>query len=458
MSFKIKFLLLSRLILLLFTACSEEINNPVPPTVDPAEMYSGGTTTSFIFSSQAFSNPAANLSMSTLEEHLEGDLNFEQNFVKAPAPVNSGLGPFFNNVSCINCHIADGRGRPPLGSEALETMLIRISVEGTGTNGGPNPVPGFGGQLQDKSIFGYEPEGNVIISYTEISGNFPDGTPYSLRKPNYQLVGQVPSSVNVSPRVAPFIFGLGLLEAISETDIMVNADEFDSDGDGISGKPNYVYDDRDQSTKLGRFGWKANQPNLYQQSAAAYVNDIGVTNPLYQLENCHANAVCDSLSDDPEINDEILESVELYVQTLAVPGRRNFDNADVIAGKELFISIGCGSCHTPEFTTGSHTVSELSSQRIFPYTDLLLHDMGDELADNRTDFRADVKEWRTPPLWGIGLVSVVNGHTNFLHDGRARNFEEAILWHSGEAEHSKEKFKNLKARERNQLLNFLNSL
>jgi len=190
----------------------------------------------------------------------------------------------------------------------------------------------------------------------------------------------------------------------------------------------------------------------------SYPSDIGVTNPLYQLENCHNNAVCDTLDDDPEISQEILESVELYVQTLAVPGRRNFDNADIIAGKELFNLIGCGSCHAPEFTTGNHSLSELSNQRIFPYTDLLLHDMGDELADYRSDFRADGKEWRTPPLWGIGLVSVVNGHTYFLHDGRARNLEEAILWHSGEAEQSKVKFKNLKAIERDQLLNFLNSL
>jgi CxxC motif-containing protein (DUF1111 family) len=455
----LKFVFLISSVLLILLSCKEEINNPVtPPLLDQAEMYSGGATTSFIFSSQAFSNPASNLSMNTLEKHLEGDLNFEQNFVKAPAQYNSGLGPIFNNVSCINCHISDGRGRPPLGSEALETMLIRISIDGTDPHGGPNPVPGFGGQLQDKSVFGFEPEGSVIISYTESQGNYPDGTSYSLRKPVYQLIGQVPSSVNISPRVAPFVFGLGLLEAISENDILLNADEYDSDGDGISGKPNYVWDDKNQSIMLGRFGWKANQPNLYQQSAAAYVNDIGITNPLYQLENCHDNAVCDTLNDDPEITDEILKSVELYVQTLAVPGRRDFDDANIIAGKELFNSIGCAGCHTPEFTTGNHPVSELANQRIFPYTDLLLHDMGDELADNRTDFRADGKEWRTPPLWGIGLVSVVNGHTNFLHDGRARNLEEAILWHSGEAEQSKEKFMLLNSLDRNRLLAFLNSL
>ncbi len=459
MPHKIKYFLLAGLILLSLTSCNEEINNPDPPLdVDPAERYSGGGTTSFIFSSQAFSNPASNLSLNTLEKHLEGDVNFEQNFVKAPAQYNSGLGPLFNNVSCINCHISDGRGRPPLGNEALETMLIRISIDGTATHGGPNPVPGFGGQLQDKSVFGFEPEGGVIISYSDISGNYPDGTPYSLRKPAYQLVGPVPSGVNFSPRVAPFVFGLGLLEAISEVDILSNADESDIDGDGISGKANYVWNDQTNTESLGRFGWKANQPNLFQQSAAAYVNDIGITNSLYQLENCHDNAECDTLDDDPEITLAILESVELYVQTLAVPGRRDFDDADVITGKNLFKTIGCENCHTSEFTTGTHQLSELSNQRIFPFTDLLLHDMGDELADNRTDFRADGKEWRTPPLWGIGLVSVVNGHTNFLHDGRARNLEEAILWHGGEAEQSKNNFMNLKQTDREKILKFLNSL
>ncbi len=458
MILKLKKILLAGFSVILLLSCTEEVNNHPPPLIDPEEMYSGGETTTFIFSSQAFSNPAANLSGTTLDKHLEGDFNFEQNFVKAPAPYNSGLGPLFNNVSCVNCHISDGRGRPPLGSEDLETMLIRISIDGTGTNGGPNPVPGFGGQLQDKSVFGFEPEGNVIISYSEISGNYPDGTPYSLRKPSYVLTGQVPSGVNVSPRVAPAVFGLGLLEAISETDILMNTDESDADADGISGKANFIWDDQFQSPQLGRFGWKANQPNLYQQTAAAYVNDIGVTNPLYQLENCHNNAVCDSLNDDPEISNEILESVELYVQTLAVPGRREFDDEEVLAGKELFNSIGCESCHSSEFTTGSHTVSELSNQRIFPYTDLLLHDMGDDLADNRTDFRADGKEWRTSPLWGIGLINVVNGHTNLLHDGRARNIEEAILWHGGEAQTSKEYFMNLNAANRNRILKFLNSL
>lgn len=454
------YLFLLIVLVIISSGCEENTIEEIDetPQIDPEEFFSGGEATILVSSSQAFSTPAPNLSSSSLDNHLEGDFNFEQNFLKAPAPINSGLGPLFNNVSCINCHIADGRGRPPLGSEDLESMLIRISLNGTDAHGGPNPVPGYGGQLQIKSIYGYEPEGNIIISYEEITDTYPDGTKYSLRKPNYQLIGNVPSNINFSPRVAPAVFGLGLLEAIDEDDILVNIDEFDVDNNGISGRANYVWDVREKKTVLGRFGWKANTPNLLQQSAAAYVNDMGITNPLFKMENCFNNAKCDTLSDDPEITEEILKSVEFYCQTLGVPARRNFDDFDVLKGKEVFKTVGCNSCHVSEYKTGKHKITELSGQRIFPYTDLLLHDMGDDLADNRTDFLANGNEWRTQPLWGIGLVSVVNGHTNFLHDGRARSIEEAILWHDGEAEDVREEFKKLSMKEREQLIKFINSL
>ncbi len=448
------------LTVLVFTGCEEKSPDVNEPTynIDPDEQFSGGTTTEFIASSQAFSTPAPNLSAVSLEKHLEGDFNFEQNFVKAPAEVNGGLGPLFNNVSCINCHISDGRGRPPLDNRTLESMLLRISVEGQNPDGGPNPVPGFGGQLQTRSIFGYQPEGEVLISHTEIAGTYPDGAPYTLLKPEYTVTGALPAGVLLSPRVAPQVFGLGLLEAIPEQNILVYADENDIDGDGISGRPNYVREAQSGSIMLGRFGWKANTPTLLHQSAAAYVNDMGVTNPLFKMENCYNNAECDTLGDDPEISMEILESVEFYVQTLAVPARRDFYDPDVLAGKELFNKIGCAGCHVPQYTTGYHEIGELADQKIFPYTDLLLHDMGEELADNRPDHLADGYEWKTPPLWGLGLISVVNGHTNLLHDGRARSIEEAILWHGGEGEDSKNEFMNLSASEREELLIFLKSL
>ena len=423
------------------------------------DILSGGATTTNLVGSLAFSQPAPNLSQENLNKHLLGDVLFEAAFVKAPATINPGLGPLFNNSSCVNCHIADGRGRPPLGGEQLETMLFRISIPGNDINNGPKPVPGFGRQLQVKSVLGYEPEGNVTISYETIYGTYPDGTSYSLIRPDYNISGRIGSGFLYSPRVAPFVFGTGLLEAIKESDIITLADENDDNQDGVSGRPNFVWNVREETFEIGRFGWKANTPTLLQQLAAAYVNDIGITSPYFPIENCADGTQCDTTGDDPEIDQLTLDMVEIYLQTLAVPSRRNYNDADVKRGKILFKQAGCNSCHTTTFTTGTHkSVPELSNQKIHPYTDLLLHDMGDELADGRPDFMADGNEWRTPPLWGIGLVTVVNGHTNFLHDGRARNLEEAILWHFGEGEKSREKFMNLSKNDRSALIKFLNSL
>ena len=423
------------------------------------DILSGGATTTNLVGSLAFSQPAPNLSQENLNKHLLGDVLFEAAFVKAPATINPGLGPLFNNSSCVNCHIADGRGRPPLGGEQLETMLFRISIPGNDINNGPKPVPGFGRQLQVKSVLGYEPEGNVTISYETIYGTYPDGTSYSLIRPDYNISGRIGSGFLYSPRVAPFVFGTGLLEAIKESDIITLADENDDNQDGVSGRPNFVWNVREETFEIGRFGWKANTPTLLQQLAAAYVNDMGITSPYFPIENCADGTQCDTTGDDPEIDQLTLDMVEIYLQTLAVPSRRNYNDADVKRGKILFKQAGCNSCHTTTFTTGTHkSVPELSNQKIHPYTDLLLHDMGDELADGRPDFMADGNEWRTPPLWGIGLVTVVNGHTNFLHDGRARNLEEAILWHFGEGEKSREKFMNLSKNDRSALIKFLNSL
>jgi len=423
------------------------------------DILSGGATTTNLVGSLAFSQPAPNLSQENLNKHLLGDVLFEAAFVKAPATINPGLGPLFNNSSCVNCHIADGRGRPPLGGEQLETMLFRISIPGNDINNGPKPVPGFGRQLQVKSVLGYEPEGNVTISYETIYGTYPDGTSYSLVRPDYNISGRIGNGFLYSPRVAPFVFGTGLLEAIKESDIITLADENDDNQDGVPGRPNFVWNVREETFEIGRFGWKANTPTLLQQLAAAYVNDMGITSPYFPIENCADGTQCDTPGDDPEIDQLTLDMVEIYLQTLAVPSRRNYNDADVKRGKILFKQAGCNSCHTTTFTTGTHkSVPELSNQKIHPYTDLLLHDMGDELADGRPDFMADGNEWRTPPLWGIGLVTVVNGHTNFLHDGRARNLEEAILWHFGEGEKSREKFMNLSKNDRSALIKFLNSL
>ena len=427
--------------------------------------FSGGETTVFDASSHAFSIPAPNLSDAALAKHLEGDVEFEAVFVTAPAVVNPGLGPIYNNVSCINCHSRDGRGRPPDAGEGLVSLLFRLSLPKTEDSidgKPPTPVPGFGTQLNNRAIVEANPEGKVEIAYTEQTLMTADGTRVHLRYPNYSITETyqpLPENVEVSPRVAPAVFGLGLLEAIPEETILAYADEADVDGNGISGKPNYVWDVVAQRYTLGRFGWKANQPTLRQQVAAAYNDDMGITTSLFSVENSAGQSQLTDHSVTPEVSDEILEVVTFYVQTLAVPARRNIDDPQVKQGEHLFAQAQCASCHVPTLRTGVLAgVPSVSNQTIHPYTDLLLHDMGPDLADNRPDFRASGREWRTPPLWGIGLVKRVNGHTNFLHDGRARDLMEAILWHGGEAEASRQAVEQMSKEERDALIAFLESL
>ncbi len=447
------------LALLLLSGCGEDPAQPGGSDV----ILSGGATTVTSATSNAFSTPAPNLSGSQLALHLRGDAEFEVEFVAAPAELYGGLGPVFNSNSCISCHVRDGRGRPPYPGEGIRQMLMRISIPGADpVTGGPAPVPGFGTQMFDKAIFGKRPQGTFRIDWMEMPGAYGDGTPYSLRKPIYTITEtyrSVPGDMLYSPRVAPPVFGAGLLEAIAESDLLAYADPNDADGDGISGKANYAWDVKEGRRKIGRFGWKANTSTLLQQTAAAYRNDMGITSPYFPVESSHGSEQNDQEEDDPEISQETLDAVTFYVQTLGVPARRNVRDEEVRRGETLFADLGCASCHVPTFQTGTLPgVPEVSGQRIYPYTDLLLHDLGEELADDRPDFDADGREWRTPPLWGIGLTSLVNGHTLFLHDGRARSFAEAILWHGGEAETSREKFRTIAKEDRRALIRFLESL
>ena len=459
-------LFLILLMSILLSACDSESPVAVESTpVFSTSEFSGGETTIFDASSHAFSIPAPNLSPAAFEKHLEGDVEFEANFVTAPAVVNPGLGPIYNNISCINCHTRDGRGRPPKVDEKFVSMLFRLSLPKSADamdRQSPIPVPGFGTQLNNRAIFGTDPEGKVKIDYTEQTLTTADGTRVHLRYPNYTVTEtyqSLPENVEVSPRVAPAVFGLGLLEAIPEEAILAYADEADANGDGISGKPNYVWDVVQQRYTLGRFGWKANQPTLLQQVAAAYHDDMGITTSLFLTENSAGQPQLTKHNATPEVSDEILDVVTFYVQTLAVPARRNIDDPQVKHGEQLFAKAQCASCHVPTLRTGVLAgVPSVSNQTIHPYTDMLLHDMGPELADNRPDFHASGSEWRTPPLWGIGLVKRVNGHTNFLHDGRARDLMEAILWHGGESEASRQAVEKMSKVERDALIAFLESL
>jgi len=426
------------------------------------EWLSGGSQTIFDRGAGAFSSIFPDLREPLEEVHEIGDGAFEATFVSAPAAIQPGLGPVFNHVSCASCHIGDGRGKPPETSGQITSLLIRLSIPGTNPHGGPNPVPGFGGQLQQRAIFGALPEALIDIQYAEQEHEFSDGEKINLRYPSYTLLNPymtLPGDLMISPRVSPPVFGLGLLEAIAEEDILANADSMDFNSDGISGKPNYVWSIEKQKKVLGRFGWKANNPDLLQQSAGAYSEDMGVTNFLFPKESSYDQVQDDHREDEYEVSDSLLHAVAFYIRTLAVPARRNADDAAVQTGKSIFNEAKCSACHKPMMRTKIDVAfSEMSNQVIFPYTDMLLHDMGPDLADNRPDFEANGREWRTAPLWGIGLTKVVNGHNNFLHDGRARTLMEAVLWHGGEAEQSKEYVRSLPKADRDKLIKFLESL
>ncbi|MVX34672.1 MULTISPECIES: di-heme oxidoredictase family protein [Myroides] len=432
-------------------------------------MMAGGETTTFISSSNAYGMPASNLSAEDLSLHLTGDLIFEFVFVTPPNQVNQGLGPIFNNSSCISCHPKDGRAAFPVDLAMRSGFFLRGSVPGVSKNGGPMPIPGFGLQLQNQAVFGTQPEVEFQVNYSTITEEFADGTKVVLQKPHYSVINayrQLPNSVLLSPRIGMPVFGLGLLEAIPEQDILANQDIDDADKDGISGKANYVFDAKTQSTKLGRFGWKANTASLLEQCAAAFVNDIGITNYLFPNKPGLGQSNGDYTHDvgdynwrvQRDIKDDVLDAVTFYTQTLAVPASRNHTKESVRKGAKTFDQIGCAKCHIAKHKTGYSPIKALSYQTIYPYTDMLLHDMGDDLADNRPDFLADGNEWKTRPLWGIGYQYLVNGHTEFLHDGRAKNLTEAILWHGGEALDAKNRFKALSKQERENLLDFLNSL
>lgn len=431
----------------------------IPSSVAPAR--AGGDTTINSRSSRAYEHPAPNLSEKSNEEHFEGDLAFDAVFVTAPARVNPGLGPLFNNASCTGCHLRNGRGLPEKGQ-----LLVRVSgagdlsvleerddyhPEGIVPSENAPPVPGIGTQIQDQAIYGQPPEAQVDLNWKEQQGQYLDGTVYTLRSPKATITlpnqQPLPSDILTSLRIPPPVFGLGLLEAVPEQTVLALADPDDRNKDGISGRPNQVWDMAKEGTSLGRFGLKANQPNLLQQSAAAYFNDMGVTNPLFPE--------ADGSSD---IDAEILKAATVYAQTLAVPARTLLNDAQVQRGEKLFSKANCASCHISELKTGPHEYVELENQTIHPYTDMLLHDMGPGLADNRPDFEATGTEWRTSPLWGIGVAQTVLPYSSYLHDGRARTLEEAILWHGGEAQSAQEAFIAMDKTDRSALIRFLRSL
>lgn len=442
----------------------------------------GGNNTINRTDAMSFGTPSPALSGNDLQFHESGRAGFDQVFTLQQ------LAPLWNNESCSGCHVNGGRSK--LGSNPLiPQLLFRVSIPGTNPDGGPNPVPGIGDQIQPfivaNGVRAVGEEGNVSITYVDEVRAFVDGQSYSLRTPTYRPSASLPSDVMISPRIGQQMAGLGLLEAVEERTIVALADPNDDNHDGISGRPNRVWDVALQKTVLGRFGWKANQPNLLQQAAAAFNGDLGITSPFFPLESnvpgggrnkrgpgvalttsglsslsAAAAMLKNSASSSAptDINTDVLFATAFYTGTLGVPATRNSSDPQVIAGKSVFVAAKCAACHTPALRTVSNAPFGLANQTIHPYTDLLLHDMGPGLADNRPDFQASGSEWRTAPLWGTGLSATTSRHTNLLHDGRARNVVEAIMWHGGEGEASRRYVEQLSQTDRDALVAFVNSL
>lgn len=451
----------------------------VPGLPDALGERTGGDTTVYATGANAFSFPLANLPDAERTRFSIGNSFFRRNWVEAPSSTKArdGLGPHFIARSCGGCHVQDGRGAPPDfredRSEQPVGLLMRLSVPGIGEHGDVVPEPTYGGQFNNAAIQGVEPEGRVAIRYKAIKGRFADGTPYTLQQPLYRLealaYGPLAKDVMISPRIAPQLAGVGLLEAIAEADILGNARDQAAQPGPIKGQPNRVWDAFAGEMRVGRFGWKANVASLAHQTAGAFVGDIGITSTKFPDEACTA-AQKDCLAaprggqaSAPEIDDTTFANVVFYQSTLAPAARRAPDAMQVLRGQQLFTEAQCASCHRPSYTTAegpfpAMTSRSLAGQRIWPYTDLLLHDMGTELADHRPDFQANGRQWKTPPLWGVGLIRDVNGHQRLLHDGRARGTLEAILWHGGEAEPSRQKVLRMNRAERDALVKFVDSL
>lgn len=462
------------------TALTTDFSRP-----EPYEASQGGAGTSrHRINGDAFSHFAANIGFAGEERFKLGNALFRKFWVSSPSSTQAsdGLGPLFNARACQSCHLKDGRGHPPEGSADATSMLIRLArlphtpqeeaaLDDRRQLTFPDPV--YGGQIQDKAVPGLLAEGRIAIHYDDLPVAGPNGEEIRLRMPHYAInnlaYGPLAAETTLSPRIAPPMIGLGLIEAIHPADIAAKADPDDRDGDGISGRVSMVLDRRSGALVQGRFGWKASQPSLRAQNAAAFSSDIGISTPEHPSPTGDCTLVQTTCLDLPtgvqerlgaaEAPAPVLDLVTFYTANLAVPQRRDVDDIEVLHGKELFYRSGCTACHTPKFVTRRDAEQPAHAfQLIWPYSDFLLHDMGPGLADGQRVGDAGGREWRTPPLWGIGLTQTVNGHTFFLHDGRARNLSEAILWHGGEAQAARDRFLSLPDAEQAALIAFLQSL
>ena len=429
-------------------SCSQS-HDTLPATAAPTWMNErlGGATTAREFRGRPFNQVARSLTQAESKRFFQGAVSFDEFLTP-----ESGLGPRFVDRGCISCHI-DGDPASLPTDEIGPGALVRLSVPGVSPTGGTVDEPTYGGQLQSQAIPGATPEAHLKYELDESTYTYPDCSTVGLRAPRPVMTdwafGVPRQDLQTSIRISPQLVGLGLLEAVPQDAIDRVADPQDANGDGISGRKNMVWNSATSTTQMGRFGWKAGQPTVELQTLAAMHQDIGLVTPGTEGQG---------FGDSVELTQKDLDDQVFYNRTIAVPVARNFDDAQVIRGAIEFESAGCASCHITTWTTGTDPIVGLSNQTIHPFTDLLLHDMGDGLADHRSEFLATGTEWRTPPLWGVGRRSEVTGFSTYLHDGRARSLEEAVLWHGGEAAAARDRFASLSSSEREDLLAFLGSL
>ncbi len=462
------------------TAAPSQFDKPEPFETLPA----GATTVrDKLINADIFSHPSANLEFEGRQRFLIGNGLFRKDWVSSPSSTQAsdGLGPLFNARSCQGCHIKDGRGVVPEADEPAVSLFLRLSVPPRSRTERRQlknheipviPEPTYGGQLQNFAVPGLPAEGRMTIEWTDVPVQLKGDETVVLRKPTYGIAdlgyGPMHKNVMLSPRLASPMLGLGLLAAIHEDDILANAHR-KNDPDGVRGKPNYVRDEQTGQVVLGRFGWKAGQPNVHQQGAHAFSGDMGLSTPLLPNHYGDCTAAQKKCYEMPhgaqpqfgaeEVPGNLMDFVAFYSSNLAVPARRDVDDAQVLAGKQQFFDARCQTCHVPKFVTRRDAEQpELRFQLIWPYTDLLLHDMGEGLADHRPEGDASGREWRTPPLWGIGLSKTVNPRASFLHDGRARTVLEAILWHGGEAQAARDRVVEMTPQQRADLIRFVESL
>ncbi|MCW5773251.1 MAG: thiol oxidoreductase, partial [Rhodospirillaceae bacterium] len=423
----------------------------------------GGDTSRPVAGLDSFALPAANLPQDRLARFFEGQRLFNIAFVKAPSPVPglAGLGPTFNRPSCGACHTKDGRGQPPSGpADALMQMVVRLGAVAPGPSPFGRPHPAYGKQLNDRGIEGVPAEGRAAVAWDEVEGHYADGEAYRLRRPRIALEGLAFGPLDpaaLSPRIAPQLVGMGLLEAVPAAELRRRAEANRAHADGVRGQLRVV----DARGTPGRFGWRAEQPSVRAQIASALLEDMGLTTSLHPAKNCPPpQSACRAADPGPRPNvaDAELDTITFYVSSLAVPERRDAEAPAVRRGEKVFAAIGCDACHRPTLRTGAHALPHLAHQTIHPFTDLLLHDLGEGLADGLYEGALPGRFWRTAPLWGIGVVPIASGHENYLHDGRARGLAEAILWHGGEAALAKDRFRSLPKPDRDALIAFLRSL